>query len=214
MSVLTTCGPPALALAVRGFGATWRIKTDRNPQCDPFRKDRSENFVYALWHRTVLVNIYLYRGLDICAGVSQHADGELASRTAERLGFRTARGSSTRGAARLVREMMRLARGGQRDISLTPDGPKGPSEKSKPGILYLAARLGWKIVPIGVAVHPFKALNSWDRFIIPAPFAKVASVTGEPMELQRDLSEDDMKELCVVLDRRMQEAEQHARGLL
>ena len=175
---------------------------------------RNERVLYSLWHRTILVNSYLYRDLGACIGVSQHADGEIGARIAERLGFNTARGSSTTGSTRLIREMLRFARREKKDLALTPDGPKGPSRKSKPGPIYLASRLGWPIVPTAIAARPAKIFQSWDRFILPFPFAKIVSVVGEPLRLDPVRDDAEVEYWCTELDRRMLQAEDRAQELL
>jgi hypothetical protein len=169
--------------------------------------------VYSLWHRTILANSFLFRDLGVCGGVSEHADGELGARTAERLGFETARGSSTRGSTRLVREMLRFAKHQTGDLALTPDGPKGPAGQAKPGTVFLAARLGWPLLPTGTGAWPCKNLNSWDRFLIPLPFARVVTVFGDPIHLQGSLTEDEVQYWCQELDRRMAAAESEAERL-
>jgi lysophospholipid acyltransferase (LPLAT)-like uncharacterized protein len=73
--------------------------------------------------------------------ISQHRDGELIARIAERLGYATGRGSSTRGGEEGARDMLRLAEEG-RVLAITPDGPRGPAEKVKPGLVFLASRTG------------------------------------------------------------------------
>jgi len=207
--------PVAGAAAVRAWGSTWRLRTRVAPDVDPRRADRSRGCIFLIWHRTILIACHVYRGLGICIGVSQHRDGEIGARIAEHCGFRTARGSSTRGGSRLLREMIDGARGGGGfDLALTPDGPKGPARRTKPGALFLASQLGWPVVPVAFTARPRKELRTWDRFILPAPFAKVGVATGEPLAVDRDASEDDLARLCAEVDRRMEIAEQHAEELV
>src|SRR5262245_25275378 len=123
----------------------------------------------------------LHRHEGIAVLVSRHRDGELITRVIERLGFVAARGSSTRGGEAGVRGMLSWA-GQDRQLAVTPDGPRGPAEQVKPGALYLAERTGRRMVPIGVAAHPVRALRSWDRFRIPWPFARVMVTHGAPFE--------------------------------
>jgi hypothetical protein len=72
--------------------------------------------------------------------------------------------------------------GQDRQLAVTPDGPRGPAEQVKPGALYLAERTGRRMVPIGVAAQPTRALKSWDRFRVPWPFARVLISHGVPFD--------------------------------
>ena len=195
--------PPTGAAMVRALGSTWRVRSCWPAELDPSREERPQRFVYALWHRTILANAFLFRDQAACIGVSEHDDGELGARMAQHLGFVTARGSSTRGSTRLLRELLRFAKQEHGDVSLTPDGPKGPSQQSKPGVLFVAARLGWPLLPSAIAARPCKTLSSWDRFMIPLPFARVATAGGEPLEVPRKADDAQLEKLCQELDRRM-----------
>ena len=68
------------------------------------------------------------------------------------------------------------------DLAVTPDGPRGPAERIKRGVFYLAEKSGGKLVPVGVAAARAKRISSWDSFMVPLPFSRVAVVYGEPLE--------------------------------
>ena len=198
--------PPLLSGVIRTWGATWRLREQIPPALHPRRADRSQRFVYLLWHRAILLACHTYRGVGLCIGASQHGDGELAAQVAHRFGFKTARGSSTRGATRLVRSMLDFAATDPGDLALTPDGPKGPPFQTKPGALFLAAQLGWPVVPVALTARPRHELGSWDGFILPAPFAKVAVVTAEPLVVERSIRSAQLATLCREVDARMERA--------
>jgi len=167
-----------------------------------------------VWHRTLLLCCHAYRRTGICVAVSEHRDGEIGARIAARLGFKAARGSSTRGATQLLRGLIDFASRESGDIAVTPDGPKGPAQQTKPGALFLAARLGWPVVPVAATARPRRELASWDRFIVPWPFARVALVAGEPLTVPPDASSEQLATLCLEVDRRMGEAERAAEELI
>ncbi len=205
--------PPLGAAMVRAWGATWRVRSQVPPEFDPCRTQRTTRCVYLLWHRSVLLASYVFRGSGVCIGVSQHGDGEIGARIAERLGFKTARGSSTRGAARLLLSMLDFAKRDVGDLALTPDGPKGPPSRTKPGALYLAGRLGWPVVPLVLVARPCKRLSSWDGFVLPAPFARVAIVAAPALQVEAGASDERLAQLCAEVDARMQVAEAQAEAL-
>src|SRR5207249_1270807 len=136
--------------------------------------------IFAVWHARVLPLAWTHRGRGIVVLVSRHRDGQLIARIIERLGFATSRGSSTRGGEEGVMDMLRQAEGG-RLIGITPDGPRGPAESLKPGLVYLASRSGLPIVPIATASRRCWRLRSWDRFRVPRPFTRVLVAYGEPI---------------------------------
>jgi lysophospholipid acyltransferase (LPLAT)-like uncharacterized protein len=115
--------------------------------------------------------------------ISESRDGEIIARIAAKLGLGSVRGSKTRGGARAVIEMTQLGREGY-DLAITPDGPKGPRGSVAPGVLTLAARTELPIVPMGAWAEPCVRLHSWDRFLIPLPFARVAIAYGAPLRVE------------------------------
>ena len=160
------------------------------------RRARGEDVrcIYAAWHS------YLWHGTrpledqDACVMVSSHKDGELIARMLGRRGFRLARGSSTRGGARALREITRAARAGS-DLVITVDGPKGPPRRVKPGILTVAALTGLPVVPMGMWVSRVWRLGTWDRLIVGKPFSTVVISYGEPIPVPRDVGRGELEEV-------------------
>src|SRR5947199_4196044 len=118
-----------------------------HPGIDPRRPGDPARFIFAFWHEYMLLPLYLYARRDIHVLVSRHADGELVAGMAEALGYSTVRGSSTRGGIEAVRRILRLGPG--HDVAVSPDGPRGPRRRVQPGLVYLAARTGLPVVPLG-----------------------------------------------------------------
>jgi hypothetical protein len=112
--------------------------------------------------------------------VSRHRDGEAIARVISKMGFDTVRGSTTRGGALALIELVGLSLSGN-EVAITPDGPRGPRHQAKEGILYLAQKSGLPIQPIAVGFSDFWELRSWDRFRIPKPFACGYAMWGEAM---------------------------------
>lgn len=156
---------------VRLLGWTWRIRVTNDDAVRRLRAAR-QPIIFSLWHGHILPLLYQHRGEGVVVMISEHADGELVARVAERLGFGTVRGSTSRGAARALLEAARVVRDGH-DLAITPDGPRGPARSIAPGTAVLAQRTGASV--IGVAAHARSAwrLKSWDSFMIPRPFARV-----------------------------------------
>jgi 3-deoxy-D-manno-octulosonic-acid transferase len=96
------------------------------------------------------------------------------------MGFRTSRGSTSRGGMQALREMAGLLRRGG-DCALTPDGPRGPAEKAKQGLAHISRLSQKPVVALGVSGWPRLRFRSWDGFMLPLPFARLVVVEGRPV---------------------------------
>jgi len=166
---------------VRMLGSTWRFEALDHPEFTALRA-AGGRVIYCLWHSGLLPLAYWHRDEGIGVLVSTHRDGELIARIIESLGLATARGSSTRGGDTGVRQLLRHARRGH-DLAVTPDGPRGPAEVVKDGVIYVAARVGLPVVPLVAAADRAWVGRSWDRFRVPLPFARVAVAHGAPLQV-------------------------------
>ena len=185
--------PPVVSTLIRVVGSTWRVR-DVNAPSTPNGHTLPGPTVFAFWHATLLACAYRFRGLGIAIMISQSFDGELIARVVERLGFVAVRGSSSRGGASALRGMQ-AAYGEGRICAFTADGPKGPAHVAKPGPVQLA-QLGGAPWVGAFHAHPSKCwrMRSWDRFMIPKPFATItfswpAHVEPELAAVQHALDE-------------------------
>jgi hypothetical protein len=185
--------PAALlgAALVRLLGRSWRIERLGTAERDA-RIGAGEACIFAFWHARLLPLVYTHRRRRIAVLVSRHHDGELIARIVERLGFVTARGSSTRGGDEAVRELLRLARRGHA-LAITPDGPRGPAEQAKAGLVYLASKTGLAVVPVATSARRALRLGSWDGFRVPWPFTRVVVGYGPPLAVPPALAEHEVE---------------------
>lgn len=170
------------------LGRTWRIEWKGAHGLET-RPGPAEGCIFAFWHARMLPLAFTHRGRGGAVLVSRSHDGELIARVLERLGFVTARGSSTRGGGEGALEMVTLA-AERRMLGITPDGPRGPAERMKPGLAWLASRTGRPVVPIATAADRAWVLGSWDAFRVPMPFARVCVAFGEPVIVPQGLGEE------------------------
>lgn len=166
-------------LYLRFVGLTSRIRIHHHPAARGII-DEKKPCIFAFWHRYQLMMCYVHRHRGVHVLVSRSKDGELIARALHMFGYSTARGSSTRGGAAALMELIdAVSAGGQ--AAVTPDGPKGPFRSVQPGVTALAQKTGCPVVPCGWAATRSKALNSWDRFLIPLPFGRYEVVFGGPL---------------------------------
>ena len=166
-------------ILVRILGSTWRFRRI-NTQAFERRRSGRQPIIFALWHANMLAVLWKHRHEGVVVLTSQHADGEILARICEALGYRTVRGSTSKGGARALVEIDRLLQQGA-EVAITPDGPRGPAKSIAPGVVYSAQRARVPIIPVDVRASRAWRLKTWDRFVIPKPFARVTIRYGEPV---------------------------------
>jgi lysophospholipid acyltransferase (LPLAT)-like uncharacterized protein len=167
-------GKGALGVLAR----TWRFRVLNDAALVALRAS-GKPFIFSLWHGHLLPLLWHHKGERVSILISEHRDGELIARTAQWLGYGLIRGSTTRGGERALLALVReLESGGE--IAITPDGPRGPARTFAPGALIAAHRAGVPILPVGASASRAWRLSSWDRFVIPKPFARITVAYGTP----------------------------------
>lgn len=167
-------GAPLLRL----LSMTWRIE-ERNSMGWRALRAAGKPFIFSLWHGHLLGLVWNVRDQGITVMISEHSDGEIIARIVERWGFRTVRGSTSRGAGRALLGMVREL-GSGRDFAITPDGPRGPVGIPQAGVLLASQRSGAPIVSMRADFSNAWYLRSWDRLAIPKPFSRVVITFGDP----------------------------------
>jgi len=152
-------------------------------------RDLCGSVIYASWHEHLLFLSYSMRDRGIQVMISRHRDGEILAQIMQRLGFRTARGSTTRGGAMALCGMLRN-RSKSIDYGVTPDGPRGPRREVQPGVLLLASLSGYPIVPLVVAYRKCWRNRSWDQTVLPRPATRVVALAAAPVVVGRGIKPD------------------------
>jgi lysophospholipid acyltransferase (LPLAT)-like uncharacterized protein len=173
--------------------------------------DAGRAVVFALWHGCLLPPTYRHRGQGVVTLASRSGDGEYITRMLAHWNYHVVRGSSSRGGDTALRELVRLVRAG-RSVAITVDGPRGPAGRLKPGVLQIAQLTGAPLVPVGSAASRAWRLGSWDRFLVPKPFARLRVVYGDAVFIPRELRGEDLdaeaEHLGSVIDSLTREAEE------
>jgi lysophospholipid acyltransferase (LPLAT)-like uncharacterized protein len=213
---VTSLVPGLAAAAVSALGATLSVRAAGVDALRPLWRARRP-LIYAVWHGRILIVPWLNARLRRHEGAravrvlaSRSRDGQMMAEFARRFGLDVTRGSSSRGGLEALRELTRAVRAGE-DVAMVPDGPRGPARRLQGGIVALAATTGAPIVPVGVAARPARRLHSWDRFMIPIPFARCAVVFGGLVEVKRH---DDRDEARARVERALEEATEAADALV
>ena len=168
---------------------------------------RAPSFIPVYWHQHQLfcVKVLLDQrraGLKLGFLISPSVDGEIGAMIVRNVGGEVIRGSSTHTGARALRDYYQaLAQEGV-SPAITPDGPRGPPWKFKPGAVLLAQLSGRPMIPLSYAAsHAWKI--KWDRFVIPWPFARITVAVGEPVYVAKGLDAPGLERLQLDMEGRL-----------
>ena len=200
-------GWTAKAIASLWLGSCRISEFGREIEKNYLRQHPGKGLLYASWHRGLFFVVYWYRGQNVVSIASASEDGELAAQAARRFGWITTRGSSSRGGRQAYRAMEDLVKKGYKG-GLVADAPRGPRFISKLGIVYLAKRTGLPIIPVIWSADRYWQLKSWDRTLIPKPFARIVALFADeyiwvPGDATREVCESYRRQLDDSLNRIM-----------
>jgi hypothetical protein len=203
LAALAALAPLLLRPLLRLLQATLRIEYVGD-QALRARWRGGERAVLAFWHNRLLMLPIVAAGQPACIMVSQHRDGDLGSGLLQAWGVHTVRGSATRGAVGGFLRLVDAYRRGD-NLAVIPDGPRGPRYVAKPGIIHLAKAVQAPIFPMAYAATRARHLRSWDRLVVPLPFARVTVAVGAPLDVPAGASADQLAALRDELERRLRE---------
>lgn len=155
--------------------------------------------IFCGWHGRSFAFSDYFRRRDWYVIISHSSDGEMQTRIFNRLGYKVIRGSTGRGGVRAAKEAITaLEEGGT--MAMTPDGPRGPSGVVQGGVMLMARKSGAGLIPVGISARPRAVAKSWDRYILPLPFAKVVMIFGEPLYVPANATEAEVEEVRLKLE--------------
>ena len=170
---------------------------------------RAPSFIPVYWHQHQLFcvkHLLEQRGAGLKLGflISPSVDGEIGAMIVRNLGGEVIRGSSTHTGARALRDYYQAL--AQQGVSpaITPDGPRGPAWKFKPGAVLLAQLSGRPMIPLSYAASRAWKIK-WDRFVIPWPLSRIVIAVGEPVYVPKGLDAAGLERLQVEMERRLGE---------
>jgi hypothetical protein len=165
--------------------------------------------VFAFWHEFLpLLPAFVlvsrsrpgYRATPMHTLVSRHRDGRLIGSVVKRFGFEPILGSSSRGGAAGLRNLLAVLAKGE-IVGITPDGPRGPRRQAAAGVAQLAALAGVPVLPCAAATRWRIQLDTWDRMPIPLPFGRGVLVCGPGLMVPRDEWKEAMPAITEALNR-------------
>ncbi|MEW5721888.1 MAG: lysophospholipid acyltransferase family protein [Thermodesulfobacteriota bacterium] len=178
------------------------------------RTQEHPRVAYAHWHGDELALLPRFGRLHPTVLVSHSRDGEAMARAASYLGYRVARGSSTRGAVGGLVALIKAVKQGHNAV-LAVDGPQGPRGVCKPGIVRLAQKTGVPLFPVGVAVsrkYIFK--KTWNQVYLPLPCSRQVVFFGPPLSFPPRADDEEMEGFCRLVEEALGRAQEEARHVL
>jgi lysophospholipid acyltransferase (LPLAT)-like uncharacterized protein len=198
--------PPVAAFLIKALMLSCRVVKVKGREREREVASRTgRSAVYASWHQRMPYLSHAFGSYDMIIMVSQSRDGEYAARIALWLGFRNVRGSSTHGGSRALREVVRRIKSGE-TCGLFADGPQGPARVAKAGTPAIARSAGVPLIPVTWGADRCWVFNSWDRYLVPKPFSRVAMYYGEPIRIPSEARGQELEKYRLLLEEALNEA--------
>jgi hypothetical protein len=169
------------------------------------RLAEGKRVIAAIWHQRLffaLAYSLKYKEFNPVVMISQSRDGDLVSPIAERLGLKTVRGSSSRGGRAAFLSMVEALHA-HCLAGHVVDGPRGPKGIVKPGLIKIAQISDAEIFPLFFSSKKAWITKSWDRFLVPKPFTRVAVRWGEPVFIPKDADDRALGDYRLEVERRL-----------
>jgi len=180
---------------------TWRVEFNLPSHLRQFR-DSDQKTILAFWHNRQLGLLRVADELrPVKVLISRHGDGEIIARIVARFGIGSVRGSSTRGGKAAVRQLVGASR--ESHLAITPDGPVGPRYRAKKGVALVAALTGLPVSWISWSTDRAWRFESWDRFILPKPFARMRYRVEGMVEIPRNAGPEELEAGRLEIETRM-----------
>jgi len=194
---------PIIALAIKLLMLSCRVVKIEGEEEQREAVERSSGrAVYATWHQRMPYHFHFFGSRHLTIMISQSRDGEYGARIAQWGGFKNVRGSSTRGALRALKAIIDEIKAGEIGAMLA-DGPLGPPRVAKMGSVIIARETGSPLIPVLWGADRCWVLNSWDRYLIPKPFAKVVIHYAKPIWVPASATKDELEQYRKLFEQRL-----------
>ncbi len=195
--VFNTLKVLALSIALKFiYGTNKRTVKGRNNYIKLIKKNKS--IIFSVWHGHLLSIVHDLRNTKVNALAGTHKDADLISQVATNWGWNMIRGSSKEKGANAYKSMLRLLNNSTNSLLfITPDGPSGPPNIPKRGIIRLAQMKKTAIIPIHVKYSKSWGFKNWDTFFLAKPFGEISINYGEPIYFQEEQNEQTCQSLLI-----------------
>jgi lysophospholipid acyltransferase (LPLAT)-like uncharacterized protein len=197
--------PPLSAFLIKLLMITCRVvKVEGVDRDKKALNESGGKALYATWHQRMSYHFHHFGSRHVTMMISSSRDGEYAARTATWLGFKSVRGSSTRRGVKALKELVDKI--GEGEIGgMLADGPQGPARVAKMGSVVIARDAEVPLIAVLWGADRCWIFNSWDRYLVPKPFARIAIFHAEPIWIPRTAKGDELEEYRRLLEDRLNE---------
>lgn len=193
-----------IATLIKLMSFTFRMEVAVAPESDRYMSGE-DNAIFCFWHgRLILFPLFKPKNRQMHVLISHHRDGELISKVIRHFRIDSVRGSSSKGVKAATKQLVEMLQSGH-NISITPDGPRGPARKAAAGAAYLSRLSQRPLLPMTYSATPCKQLRSWDRFMIPLPFSRIVVQVGCPIWPASNTEKHSVEALSLQLEQSLNE---------
>ena len=183
--------PPVTALLIKLLMLSCRVINVEGEEEE--KKIRTAGgAVYVTWHQRMSYLSHCLGSRHVTVMISRSRDGEYGARIVKWLGLKDVRGSSTRGGYRAMKDLIQKLMHGEAG-GILADGPLGPARDAKMGSVVIARDAGVPLISVLWGADRCWTLNSWDRYLIPKPFARVVIRFGKPVHIPRSARGEELE---------------------
>jgi len=145
-----------------------------------------KKIIVIFWHNRLLMASFCWNyENNFRMLISGHRDGQIISNAVSHLGIGTIQGSSSKNKMSSLKEILKSLKDSN-VVGITPDGPRGPREKIKDGIVSLIRKTDATVIPLSYSAKFKIQVNSWDKFIFVTPFNKFVAVWGNAVKYNKN----------------------------
>ncbi len=153
--------------------------------------------IFVVWHsRMMLVCSHMPQGREMSSIVSSHTDGKMIGRVLTHFQVNPVYGSTSKGGAKALKQLVQAYRLGE-NLSITPDGPRGPDRVASEGVAQLAMLTQAPVICLAYSAARHRRLHSWDRFMVALPWSRLYMVAADPLTvdmMRKEQSKHRMRE--------------------
>ncbi len=171
----------------------------------PVNAPHLDNYIIALWHAHQCCLYAVPNREKVNVMISNSRDGDIIAHATQTMGLKVIRGSKSQKAIQATMGMIECLQNGEIG-AITVDGPRGPKGIVHKGIISIAKTTNVPIVPVAYysPQKNFLKFNTWDEFRFPLGFCKPVVKFGEPIYVDKDITNEGIKELQNVIAQAIQ----------
>ena len=190
----------AVTAYLRLVWASSRLTSEPTPSLPIF--DDNAPMIITTWHREAfLLPLLRAPGYPVDVLVSRAGDGEIISRSLQKLGCGTVRGAASSDRTRMFEKggvaafrALKASIDSGHSVVMTADFDRRSHGTVSPGIVALARLTQRPIIPAVIVTRNRFHVGSWDRSAVNLPFGRAVFVHAGPITVPRRAAKDELEQ--------------------